>query len=562
MEQEKEYIVSLKNKEDLDNFYQDMESKCRKKNVPSRKVELCNRRPISRNTHYYLTESEAEKLKNDKRVLSVELTQKDLGFIVNPCWIQQSNNFQRNSSASTNHINWGLLRTNIKNNIPNWGAELTNQSSTIYSTDEGLNVDIVISDGKIDPTHPEFSKNEDGTGGSRVIQYNWFQHRNLVEGLPNSTYLYEPYVSANVGRTNNNAHGIHVAGTAAGNRQGFARKSNIYNIDPYSSDINNVDIIYHIDYIRAFHNTKNINPITKIKNPTIVNMSWGFLSFGPLPSNLISIFYNGVLYNGPFTNYTLLQLWEQFNIVSFGITGPTYLMFKFTPVDVDIEDAINDGIIMVGAAGNNYSRMDVPGGSFYDSYLKWTWGPTDGYFYQRGGSPSTASNVICVGSLNSFLDNNTNKEIKSSFSNFGRRVDIFAPGSDIQSSMINYDSPVQDPRSSLHYLNKYSGTSMASPHVCGVLACLLERYPKLNQQGAIDFLNEKFNSIDNISNPINNIYYSIEDTPNKLLYNYKYRKFELSGINDYNGAAYPCSSIGLRKNKDAKYPRLKRSKII
>ena len=48
---EKEYIVTLKTKDDLNQFYIDMELKG---------YSCAVKRPLSRNTHYYLTEEQAK----------------------------------------------------------------------------------------------------------------------------------------------------------------------------------------------------------------------------------------------------------------------------------------------------------------------------------------------------------------------------------------------------------------------------------------------------------------------------------------------------------------------
>ena len=71
-------------------------------------------------------------------------------------------------------------------------------------------------------------------------------------------------------------------------------------------------------------------------------------------------------------------------------------------------------------------------------------------------SPASAQNAITVGS-------STNINTRSSFSNYGNCVDIFAPGSNIKSSWIGSSSSI----------NTISGTSMATPHVAGVVALLL-----------------------------------------------------------------------------------------
>ena len=42
------------------------------------------KRPISRNTHYYLTDEQAETIRQDSRVLAVELTPDQLGIKAGP----------------------------------------------------------------------------------------------------------------------------------------------------------------------------------------------------------------------------------------------------------------------------------------------------------------------------------------------------------------------------------------------------------------------------------------------------------------------------------------------
>jgi subtilisin family serine protease len=72
-------------------------------------------------------------------------------------------------------------------------------------------------------------------------------------------------------------------------------------------------------------------------------------------------------------------------------------------------------------------------------------------------SPARVANAITVGST-------TSSDARSSFSNFGTCLDIFAPGSSITSAWYTSDTAT----------NTISGTSMASPHVAGVAALYLQ----------------------------------------------------------------------------------------
>jgi hypothetical protein len=229
----REYIITLHNYEDLDSFYQDMETVGGDLYIPNRVVEVSNRRPVSRNTHYLLTELEAEQIRNDSRVMNVELSLEELNLKITPHWDQTSSFWNKSTTLNQNHKNWGLLRCIEGLQRPNWGSNGTpTVTGSIKTTSSGRNVDIVIVDGLIDPTHPEFAVNSDGSGGSRVIQYNWLQLNPQVTGLSAGTYVYTPYVDlGDLNLTGDNDHGCHVAGTVAGNTQGWARDANIFNIN-------------------------------------------------------------------------------------------------------------------------------------------------------------------------------------------------------------------------------------------------------------------------------------------------------------------------------------------
>jgi subtilisin family serine protease len=75
-------------------------------------------------------------------------------------------------------------------------------------------------------------------------------------------------------------------------------------------------------------------------------------------------------------------------------------------------------------------------------------------------SPASTPNAITVGATNS-------SDARSSFSNYGKCVDIFAPGESITSSWIGGTTAT----------NTISGTSMASPHVAGSAVLWLGLHP-------------------------------------------------------------------------------------
>jgi cerevisin len=89
-------------------------------------------------------------------------------------------------------------------------------------------------------------------------------------------------------------------------------------------------------------------------------------------------------------------------------------------------------------------------------------------------SPAAAEGPVTVGA-SAFTDE------RAYFSNYGKCVDIFAPGLNIQSTWIGSE----------HATNVISGTSMASPHIAGLLAYLLSLHPAIDSAFAVEAITPK-----------------------------------------------------------------------
>lgn len=494
MSEQQEYIVTLKNKNDLDEFYYDMETPGGNLYIPDRSVDIINRRNISRNTHYNLTAAEAEQIKQDPRVLDVDLTPELKGIIPILNYTDTSSFWNKSNAAVSTRAenkNWGLLRCYEGQNRPNWGSDGTTTVSGTIDTGslDGTGVDVVIVDGLFDPNHPEFAVNADGTGGSRVVQFNW-------TGYQGGTYNYGSYTGSDP------RHGCHVAGTVAGNTHGWARQAAIYNINFKGAG----SVV--MDHVRQWHNNKGNN------RPTVCNNSWGYGYLPILYSTITSVVYRGVTYPGPFDQNSAA-------LATYGITATgtvddngaftlSNIPATVTSVETDYIDAIADGIICVGAAGNNNYKMDINGGQDYDNYILIN-GVTQRY-YNRGMTPGV--HIITVGAAGPGYSDH-----KSSFSNKGPAIDIFAPGSNIQSSTHSDIRDGADPRNSSYGFEKLNGTSMASPQVAGLIACHVQNNISWTHADALNFIvnNAKTGQMYDQGNLTGVDSFSLQGAPNRFL---------------------------------------------
>jgi len=111
---------------------------------------------------------------------------------------------------------------------------------------------------------------------------------------------------------------------------------------------------------------------------------------------------------------------------------------RSSALDIAVQNGVRDGVVFVVAAGNSNANACQT-------------------------SPAGEPLAVTVGST-------TSADARSSFSNYGSCLDVFAPGSSILSAW--YTSTTAT--------NTISGTSMASPHVAGVAALGLGIAPDSN----------------------------------------------------------------------------------
>lgn len=138
-----------------------------------------------------------------------------------------------------------------------------------------------------------------------------------------------------------------------------------------------------------------------------------------------------------------------------------------TSLDSAVENLFDNGYVMVVAAGN--SNTDA-----------------------CSASPARVSKALTVAATDS-------TDTRASYSNYGSCVDIFAPGSQINSSWIGSNTATK-------VLN---GTSMATPHVAGVVAEMLQSTPTATPQTiSTNLLNQASSNV--VKNP--------SGSPNRLLY--------------------------------------------
>ena len=457
---EKEYNVILKKGVDYDQFGNDMITITNKDGIPNREIEIANARLGSyRQTHYNLTDEEAAEVRNHPDVLDVEIPPEKRDDVVIGHNGRQSGTFTKSPGTTQEHINYALLRSKYKNNIYGTGTELS--EDYLFNLD-GTGVDVVIQDSGIEANHPEW---EDANGVSRLQQIDWGSVSGL--GFTQSVNHYRDY----------HGHGTHVASTVAGKTFGWAKNARIYalkvsGLEGSGDSGTGISTSYVHDAIKLWHRNKPVDPKTGFKRPTIVNMSWGYLT---TYSTVSSINYRGTSYSdGTIGSAGLIE--SNYGLINYysGQLGAYVTNTRITSVDTDVEELIDEGIHVCIAAGNRRHKIDISTGSDYNNYAVTNSGTK---YYHRGSSPFNEK-AIMVGSL----DNNSyssTQDQKSTFSETGPGIDIWAHGSSIMaaSSNTNEIGGYAYPSNNSYKQVAISGTSMATPQVSGVAALIAQANP-------------------------------------------------------------------------------------
>lgn len=243
-----------------------------------------------------------------------------------------------------------------QSNTENWGlaamsSRTKGATDYIYDSSAGQGTYNYIVDTGVRTTHEEFE-------GTRAI---W--GHNAVSGSTD---------------TDNEGHGTHVAGTAAGKTYGVAKKATIVAVKVFDGASGSASTV-----INGFQWAVQDIVAKNRTSTAVINMSLG------------------------------------------GAASATW--------DAAITAAWDQGVLVVVASGNEDRDASLV-------------------------SPARSPEVICVGNL----QRNDSRYGGVTGSNYGPTVDIFAPGASIVSSYPRSDTDTQS----------LSGTSMASPHVAGLVSYL------------------------------------------------------------------------------------------
>lgn len=462
------------------------------------------------------------------------------------------------TSVELDRTNWGVARPSVK--AP--GDFFSDTTGNIdYETADfsyrltGKNVDIIIMDSGVLQYHPEFL---DANGQSRVrdiildgpyhIDPNWFNVNGYTvtradgrvtssdvrarEWWTNSSSRSAqfqsvgtiPFISTNYNENNalgssldgtngmSSGHGTGCAGLTSGKNFGNAFESNIWTV-ACIADTTSFSVESSYDAMKIWHKNKPINPETGIKDPTLINGSWGYQA-GFYSSSTVSYGFRGI--TGTFTGNASVS--DQVTAMKSGLSNQVQGAYRSwstssrsSSTDAAGSEMMAEGVIFVTAAGNNNQRLGI--GATDPDRLNYM---SDNYFgtsdprseFPGLGVPCNHRDwmnpqgvgfdsetdfhpVICVGAMEDSMTNGV--EYKASYSNNGPGIDVWAPADETLSAGTNGVSSYEDYQrydDNRFWDCYFNGTSAASPVATGVIALFLEANPKATSKEVKNWIND------------------------------------------------------------------------
>lgn len=517
--------------------------------------------------NFLLHENEVKLLKNDPRIEWIELApevypdQYPKPYFASKRWNSNVKVYREltsngpiipiggnPSSTELNRTNWGVIRSGLNTNGQFWsnstgsiGVRTSNSDYTLT----GKNVDIVIHDSGVLQYHPEFL---DSNGRSRVrdivLDGPYYIDKSYFDSvIPGAKYFktdgrvgiattaaeewwensskrsaqfsgigtvsipsdYTVQNTVGSGGTSHNlgsGHGTCCASLSAGNNFGLAFEANIWNMCGIG-DNTALTIEQNYTLMKLFHQYKPINQSTGLKNPTLINGSWGYQAAFASGSTVTYKFRETT---GTFTGNTAVT---GFNVTAMkeGLVNQVSGSYRSwssssrsNSTDTAANEMMNVGVIYVAAAGNNNQRLGI-GSADPDrlNYMSDNWFASSDprtSFFPVGTVPCNHRDwmnpqgigfnsirdyhpVVCVGALDDFVNTNCS-ERKASHSNNGPGIDVWAPADELLAAGLPSGSYADYQRfdNSLHFDNNFNGTSAAAPMATGLIALYLESNPR------------------------------------------------------------------------------------